>query len=56
MRITPRIGIGMTISMIPKITKKIKDLVFMLIAWAFLDLFIRLGLNTLQIVLQRVLL
>jgi len=31
MRITPRIGMGMTTSMIPKITKKMRDLVLMLI-------------------------
>ena len=40
MSITPRIGMGTTTSMIPKTTKIIRDFVLMLIAWAFLVVFI----------------
>jgi hypothetical protein len=40
MKITPRIGMGITTSMIPKITKKIRDFVLMLIAWTFVVVFI----------------
>ena len=39
MRITPRIGMGIITSMIPKITKRMRDLVLMLIVWAFLGLY-----------------